>query len=218
MPKGPQAHTYEVNAMLKVAKDSERQIRSFLTECTGVKPTRIQSGLHLTVYHGRRPLPGLEEGVWPIDVVADTDEIRFMVLGPGGENPRPELDHRSRSVGIRLTKRNRAIADIQRLRKSVYGFESREVVGDRKATTAWKNCFGSRHYQPHVQLLKPWNKMRQGLTELGTLFRFAVGQIHFDEFQIESRNRVDRKWVVGTLHVQSLDRLRLLGNQLEGSE
>ena len=217
MPKGPQGHTYEVNAMLKVAKASEHQIGSFLAEHSGVKPSRIQSDLHLTVYHGRRPLPGLAEGVWPIDVVADTNETRFMVLAPGGENPRPELDHRSLSVGIRLTRRNRAIAEIQRLRKSVYSFESPEIVGGREATTEWTNCFGSRHYQPHVQLLKPWNKMRQGLTELGALFRSTAKQIHFDEFRIESRTRVDGRWVAGTLPAHSVDGMFLLGRQLEGS-
>ena len=196
MSTGPQSHTYEINAMLKVSKKCEQAIVDFLVGNYGVRPNRVQSNLHLTVYHGRRPLLGLLEGTFPVDISIDTRETRFMVLAPGGENPRSELDPGSISVGIRVTRRNRAIDDIQRLRESVYSHETPEIIGIRKPTTAWANCFGSRHYQPHIQLLRPWSKTRRDLTEIGRLFRSEIEQIELNEFQVESRTRIDGKWVV----------------------
>ena len=196
MHTGPRSHEYEVNAMLKVSEKCEREIEDFLVGIYGVRPNRVQTKLHLTVYHGRRPLPGLLEGTLPVSISIDSQETRFMVLAPGGENPRPELDPNSLSVGIRVTRRNRAIADIQRLRESVYSHETPETIGTRKATTAWTNCFGSRHYQPHIQLLRPWNRIVDELTEIGRLFRSEIKQIELSEFQIESRTRINGKWVV----------------------
>ena len=196
---GPRSHLYEVNAMLRVSERSEDRIRSFFSGAFRVKPSRLQSALHLTVYHGRRPIPGLREKSQPLRIVADTIETRFMVLVPGGENPRDEVDPRAHSIGIRLTKRNAAIPAIQRLREQIYRLEAKGVVGTRKQSTAWTNSFGSRAYQPHIQLLRPWHKINATLTEIGALFRDEVNEIEFDSFQVEARHRVDGQWVVGSM-------------------
>lgn len=195
MTIGPQSHTYEVNAMLMVSEECGELIKSFFVEQCGIRRNRVKSHLHLTIYHGRRCLPGLRETTSPVDVSIETDETRFMVLAPGGENPRLELDPAELSVGIRVTKRNPAISDIQRLRRSVFKYESAEIVGNRKATTAWTNCFGSRHYQPHIQMLRPWSKVSRDLTELGEQFRSEIACINFDRYLIESRRRIKGKWV-----------------------
>ena len=193
---GPQTHNYEVNAMLRVSKTSEEQIRTFFSETYGVRRNRLQTDLHLTVYHGRRQLPGLSEICRPVRVIVNTAETRFMVLAPGGENPRHNLAPSSHSVGIRITRRNPAVSEIQHLRESIYRLETKNVVGTRSRTTAWTSCFGSRHYQPHVQLLRPWNKLDVDLTEIGARFRSEIAHIKFDLFQIEVRLRVDGQWVV----------------------
>ena len=65
-----------------------------LHECE-IPRRAIQPNLHLTVYHGRRPLPGLTPDGWDNHIVADSLETRFMVLAPSGENPRPELKTKS---------------------------------------------------------------------------------------------------------------------------
>jgi hypothetical protein len=78
-----------------------------------------------------------------------------MILAPGGENPRPELEPSQRSVGIRLAKRNHAIDKIQHLRARIYRLETPAVIGERKRTSAWTNCFEPRHYEPHIKLLRP---------------------------------------------------------------
>ncbi len=192
---GPRTHKYEINAMLRVCKESEDRIRTFFSESYGVKLNRLQSGLHLTVYHGRRPLPGLHEEARPLHIAANIDETRFMVLAPGGENPREEIDPRAHSVGIRLTRRNAAIPAIQELRERIYRLETRIDIGCRKPSTAWTNCFGSRNYQPHIQILRPWHKVDATLTELGLLFRTQIDRIEFDLFQVEERHRLDGKWI-----------------------
>ena len=61
-----------------------------------------------------------------------------MVLAPGGENLRPELDPARRSVAIRLTRRNRAVPDIQALWTKMRRLETPEVVGTRKPSTAYE--------------------------------------------------------------------------------
>lgn len=175
---------YEVYAILWVAEACALEIASFLVDVCGVPRRSLPHGLHLTVYYARRNLPGLIETIEDVDISANTDETRFMVLAPGGENPRPGLVPSKRSLGIRLTRRNNAIEAIQELRRSVYKLETPRVIGNRKPTSAWVNCFGSRHFQPHVKVLKPGNQLQNNLTETGKSFRKQIPVIHFDKFQI----------------------------------
>ena len=196
-PIGPRSHTYEVNAMLRVSSQSKKEIKDFFTETYNVKRNRINSDFHLTVNHARRNIPGLREGIRSVMITANISETRFMVLVPGGENPREGIDPRAHSVGIRLTRRNTAIPEIQDLRGQILQLEARVFLGRRNPTTAWTNSFGSRHYQPHIQLLRPWHKISDSLSEIGQLFRKRIGAIAFDSFQIEARHRVDGKWVAG---------------------
>lgn len=195
MTRGPQTHSYEINVILHVSEDCESRIKAWLLECVQVRLGRVKSNLHLTIYHGRRPLPGLIEHRSSVDIVAPTDETRFMVLAPGGEYPRDSIDPRQYSVGLRLTRRNAAVSEIQRIREQIYERETREIVGSRKPTTAWTNCFGARNYQPHIQLLKPWHKVEASLSEIGSSFRSAIHEISFDTLTIDSRNRIDGQWV-----------------------
>ena len=197
MPRGPQSHTYEVNAILWVSKESEEQIKSFLSESFQVRGSGLQSDLHLTVYHGRRVLPYLRPIENPIKIIVDTKETRFMALQPGGENPREDIDARTSPIGIRLTRRNLAIPAIQGLRRQIYCLENKRVTGTRHPTTAWTNCFGSRHYQPHIQLLRPWHNTDDNLSDMGEKFRARIETIEFDRFQIEERHRVNGQWEVG---------------------
>lgn len=188
-------HLYEVNALLYVSNESQELIRLFFAAQPGIRHNRISSNLHLTVYHGRRRLPGLREGSWPTDITIDTQETRFMVLAPGGENPRHDLEPGARKVGIRVTKRNQAIDEIQHLRSSVYRYETTGVIGSRTPTSAWKNCFGSRHYQPHITMLRSWSRIQRDLATVGKAFRSEIGEIHLDLFRIVSRVRRGGVWI-----------------------
>ena len=199
MVMGPRTHAYEINAMLQVSEESVQQVQDFFSQNYGLKSNRIQTNMHLTVYHARRKLPGLHEASDPVKIIADVRETRFMVLAPGGENPRDELDPRKHSIGIRLTRRNSAIPEIQKLRQHFLRLEAKEPFGTRKHSTSWTNSFGSRNYQPHVQLLRPWHRLDEQLSLVGVHFREQIRDIEFDSLVIEERHRIDGQWFAGSL-------------------
>lgn len=123
--RGPHSHSYEANAMLRISARCEEEIKAFFSEYYGGRRNRLQSNLHLTVYHGRGVLPGLRQEKQPVRITANAAETRFMVLGPGGETPRDDLDLQALSIGIRLTRRNSAIPEIKNLREQIYRLETR---------------------------------------------------------------------------------------------
>ena len=178
-------HSCEVYAILWVTRDCEAQIAACLSDKCGVPRNAIQPGLHLTVYYARRYLPGLIEKSQPVSIEANADETRFMVLAPGGENPRPNLVPENRSVGIRLTRRNQAIESIQALRESLYRLETPQITIGSKPTSAWRSCFGVRRYQPHIKLLRPGSRVGTDLYEVGALFRSEIELIEFNRFQVK---------------------------------
>ena len=130
---------------------------------------------------------GLTPQSLPVKIFADASETRFMVLAPGGENPRPNLEPSRRSVGIRLTKRNTAIRQVLEWRRSIYQLEPARWPGNRKSTTDWSNAFGARHYQPHIKILRPGSGIDRDLTEIGEFFRSSISRIEFGKFQIMVR-------------------------------
>ena len=179
---------YRIFGLLWVTRRCEAQISSLLSGECGIPEEAIQRGLHLTVYEARRPIPGVIPVRQSVKVAADIAETRFMVLAPGGENPRPELEPTRRSVGIRLTRRNQAIDPILGLRRNLYVRETTEVTKNRKATTDWTNAFGARHYQPHIKLLQPGSGVDRDLTKIGEVFRDRMSQIDFGKFEIRVLN------------------------------
>jgi hypothetical protein len=167
--------------LLYLSHGSENQIRNFLANDCAVPQENIQRGMHLTLYHGKRRMPGLKISTSYVTIEVNTEETRFMVLAPGGENPRADQVPSSRSVGIRLTKRNTAIDEILKLRRSVYKFEPVFDKAFRKNTTDWKNAFGAKNFQPHIKLFNPGTKIDDDLTKLGDLFRKNIREIEFSK-------------------------------------
>ena len=184
---------YRVFGLLWVTRRSESEISSLLNRECGIPSDAIQLGLHLTVYEAWMPIPGIVAERRPVKFAADIAETRFMVLAPGGENPRSELEPTRRSVGIRLTRRNLAIDDILALRRNLYIRETAEVTRGRKATTDWTNAFGARHYQPHIKLLRPGSGVDRDLTKIGEVFRDWIGHIEFGKFETRISNGIHRR-------------------------
>lgn len=178
----------EVYALLWVTRRDESRLTEFFTSW-GVPEAAIERGMHLTVYYARRVLPGLRPDKLSrkVEIEVDVAETRFMVLAPGGENPRPELDPARRSVGVRLTKRNNAISQIQGLRTEMRLLETRAVIGGRRPSTHWRSCFGARMYQPHIKLLRRGSEVDRDLTKLGEAFRMAFTTIEFGKFTVNER-------------------------------
>src|SRR6266542_3773932 len=93
--------------LLLCAADVER-LRDFLAIQCGLKRGYVARRMHITVFHARRPMPGITPSSEPTNVVLPAADTRFMVMAPGGENPRPELDPMRRTVGIRVHKQSLA--------------------------------------------------------------------------------------------------------------
>jgi hypothetical protein len=183
-----QTHTTEVWAMLRLAKRDAERIRGFFINVVGIRDECITRGIHLTVYHSRRNMPGIEAVSEAAKIALYAEDTRFMVLAPGGENPRPELDPARRKVGVRVKRGTTTRLEIEAYRDRLIQYESREVLGLRKASTHRTNAFGARHFQPHMTLLQAGSGIDRNLTKIGELFRSQFGCFHFDRFEIKIRN------------------------------
>lgn len=83
--------TTEVWARLTLSSEDCARVRSFFRSEFGVTARHMVRNMHLTVYHARRPMPGVETRAESSCVVVPATDFRFMVMSPGGENPRPDL-------------------------------------------------------------------------------------------------------------------------------
>jgi hypothetical protein len=115
----------------------------------------------------------------------DTLETRFMVLAPGGENPRPDLIPGKLKVGIRVKNGSTLRKKIIELRDSLIAHETEYVLGNRKPSTKSRNAFGARNFQPHIALLNAGSGIQTNLTEVGNNFRDSIPEIYFDKFIIQ---------------------------------
>ncbi|MDC0418896.1 hypothetical protein OAM15_04650 [Pelagibacteraceae bacterium] len=181
---------YSLYALLWVDKDSEKEISDVLKYKCGVGEEHIQRRMHLTIYHSRRRLIEIKRSKTYETIKVDVKETRFMVLSPGGENPKKNIDPNNNPVGIRLTKRNIAIPRLVQLRRSLYKNENENVLKNRRhRTTDWKNAFGSNHFQAHILMIRPGNRIDKKLTNIGKIFRQELKYIYFNKFEIKDRKQ-----------------------------
>jgi hypothetical protein len=181
----PRPHKTEVWAQLFLCEEDRVRVHDFFVSEFGVKPRHIVRKMHITVYHARRPMPGVLSISEPAKVVLAAAETRFMVMAPGGENPRPELDPARRKLGIRVHKQSAAIAAIMAFRERLLRHETWRVLGWRPPSTHRSNAFGARHYQPHMAVLWAGSGIARDLRQLGVPFREKLGDLRFDRFEVE---------------------------------
>jgi len=179
------APRFEVWAQLCLCDSDAALIRNLLTTRLGIKPKILVNRMHITVYHARRPIRQLQPAVEPSHVVIPTEATRFMVMAPGGENPRSELDPAKNKVGIRIQKKDGARQEILWFRERLLIHETPEVLGRRKRSTHTANAFGARHFQPHMAVLRSGSGIDRDLTKLGLLFRHEIKSLTFDRFLID---------------------------------
>jgi hypothetical protein len=178
-------HRTEVWAKLILStKDAERIRELFVTDF-GVKPHRIVEKMHITIYHARRPLARLMPIIEKANVVLAAGDTRFMVMAPGGENPRPEHDPTKSTIGIRIHRQSFTIMTILSYRRRMLAFETPYILGNRNPSTEKKSAFGARAYQPHMSVLRPGNRISQDLKIIGQRFRESMGELTFDTFVVE---------------------------------
>jgi hypothetical protein len=141
--------------------------------------------MHLTVYYSRRQMPGVAPFSERVAVRVPASETRFMVMAPGGENPRPDLQPAARKVGIRVRRNTHAMAAILSFRSRLLAGETSAVLGTRKPSDHRRNAFGSKHFQPHMTFLLPGNGIDRDLTKIGNAFRNAFNTLTFDRFIVD---------------------------------
>lgn len=178
-------HKTEIWAQLVLATKDRDRIAKFLIEEFGVKERSIVKQMHMTVYHARRPLPRITDLSEASTVRIASEDFRFMVLAPGGENPRPELVPSKLRVGLRLHRQSLAREAVAYYRNRLAMYEDWRVLGTRRSSTMATSAFGPRWFQPHVTLLLPGSKIENDLTTVGTRFRAEMGQLLFDQFVID---------------------------------
>lgn len=176
---------FEVWAQLFLSDIDRDRLRDFFVQKLGVKSKYIVRRMHITVYHSRRPMFGLVSRIEPVSVTLPACETRFMVMAPGGENPRPYLDPSVRKVGIRIHRKSIAMPHILSFREQLLKFETPSILGKRPPSTHRTSAFGARSFQPHMALLRAGSGVPRDLTRLGIPFRQQVGDLHFDRFEIE---------------------------------
>lgn len=176
---------FEVWAQLFLADQDCDRVRDFLINEAGIRRKHVLKKMHLTVYHSRRPMHELTTGVRSISIVVPTAETRFMVLWPGGENPRPEIDPGNRKVGVRVQWQSRSMTQIQLLRRELIAKETSEILGNRSPSGKRRSAFGARSFQPHIALIRAGSGIGRDLSLLGEKFRSEIGNLTFDRFLVE---------------------------------
>ena len=185
MVVSPKRVTFEVWARLILSQRDCDRIRDFLVFDLGVKPEFVVRRMHVTVYHARRPMFGLTPLTQRAHVVIPASETRFMVMAPGGENPRPNLDPAKRKVGIRIKRNTESMAQIIHLRERLLQYETRVVLGSRSPSTRRTSAFGARSFQAHMAILRAGSGIHGDLTGIGLPFREQLGDFLFDRFEVE---------------------------------
>jgi hypothetical protein len=183
MPKSQ----FKICAYLKVAKKSVDIIHAFFYEEFGIARKHLISNMHLTVYYSRRPMPMIEEVYRGCHMVLDTYETKFMVLTPGGENPKDHIVPEDHKIGVRVKRISLLRESIYKYREYFYEHETTKVLGKRKPSTKSRNAFGAKSFQPHISLLHRHNGIIDNLTVVGEMFREFVPEIYFDKFVVINR-------------------------------
>jgi len=176
-------NSYSLFVLLYLDFDDQKEISDFFSINYGVPTDCIERGMHLTLYHSRRKLPYYQKKQSLVSIELNVSETRFMVLAPGGENPRTNLIPSKGSVGIRLTKRNIAITDILEIRRDAYKHEP--TFKDRKNSSDWRNAFGAPRFQPHIKFLRPGNGLDYNLTTVGAAFRESFQCLKFSKIVVK---------------------------------
>jgi hypothetical protein len=183
--RGSKIHPVEIWAQLVLCEKDRDLISDFLISEFKVPRRSVVNQMHLSVYHSRRPMPGVFTVVEHACVIVPSSDTRFMVLAPGGENPRPELDPARQRVGIRIHKQSTARDKILEYRNRLVKFETKKVLGSRAPSSARRNAFGPRNFQPHMSLLRPGSGINRDLTTLGSRFRATFSELTFDKFLVD---------------------------------
>lgn len=180
-------HSGEVWAMLTLCDEDRERLAEFFSARFGIGRRKLVGNTHLTVYHARRAMPGVVNYSEPASIRIPAAETRFMVMAPGGENPRPNLEPAQRKVGVRIQRQSTVRSSILAYRERLLRYETTSVLGGRQPSTLRTSAFGARSYQPHLVFLRAGSGVPRDLTQVGQAFRSEFDSILLDRFTIRVR-------------------------------
>jgi hypothetical protein len=169
-------------AKLMLAKEDQLRIKHFFSDEFGIPARKVLKRMHISVYHSRRPMKGLVPTQESINLELSVAETRFMVMYPGGENPRSDINPANHAIGIRLHKQSNSIESVREFRSRLLEYESNQVLGKRNPSTHNRSAFGARNFQPHMSLLKPGSVLDDNIKEIAAEFRKEFETLKFDRF------------------------------------
>src|SRR5258708_4104448 len=153
MPSFVGHQSWMIWVMMALDRSSHQKLEDFFVENYPMKRKRIKKEMHLTIYHARRPLMGLNNHIKDISVRIDSHDLRFMVMVPGGENKRPDVNPETSPIGLRVTRQSVAMKRILGLRQQFLDYETSKVLGGSRLRRVEMHFWGARHFQPHITVL-----------------------------------------------------------------
>ena len=174
----------ETWAFLHVSPQSEIRIRNFFIEKHNIEPRYVSNNLHLTIYFAEHLFDDLKNNIRNCNHKFSTENARFMVMKPGGENPDPKLLPAKNKVAIRIQKISSIREIIEQYRELLTCLETEEILGGRNFSTRTRSAYGAPNFQPHITLLKPGNGIKD-LQALADDFRENIKVVYFDRFEIK---------------------------------
>jgi hypothetical protein len=167
----------EMIAMLCVSREDQGRCLDFFVREMGIDAARVARNMHLTLYTAKFDSTHKLRSFEKAAISVHTAETRFMVMAPGGENPRADIDPRKHKIGMRIQKTSQAFEEINRLRERMLG------LATGAGLTSLSRNNSRVHYQPHITLLFPDHGF-SSLSELAAKFRASIPTISFDRFAI----------------------------------
>ena len=110
---------------------------------------------------------------------------RFMVMAPGGENARVDLEPGERKIGVTSAQAefgHDRDPEVPRATAAVRDGGSARHEGGQYAPV---ECVRRKNFQPHMTLLHPGSGIDRDLTPMGVRFRELLGTLTFDRFEID---------------------------------
>jgi hypothetical protein len=183
----------EVFAQLHLSSNDCSRLRDFLSGEFGILRKYILRKMHITVYYSRRFMLGVFPLIEDTNIIIPAPETRFMVMAPGGENPRQDVGPANNMIGIRVQRQSSAMPQILSLRQRLLHYETKRVLGGRKPSTKKTSAFGARCFQPHMVILRPGHCISSDLSNIGIPFREKIENLCFDKFEIKIVHREDMR-------------------------
>lgn len=183
----------EVWGQLLLSEHDRIRVQDFFHNEIGINTKFIVKNMHISVYYARRKIPNLEEICEEVSIDIPAQDFRFMVMVPGGENAREDIEPAQHKIGLRIHKASHVNTHIQEYRNRLIQLETKRVLGDRKPSTKSFSAFGSRHFQPHMTVLRSGNGIDRDLKIIGDKFRETMGVLNFNKFVISESQKIIKK-------------------------